>query len=56
MWRQNPIRRLLVIEEGRRASSGFNPAALISLVLDVLLQLSCNCNQSDSLILLKCRL
>lgn len=41
---------------GEERSSGSNPAALISLVLAVLLQLSCNCNQSDSLILLKCRL
>lgn len=51
IWRPNPMKRLLVIEEGRRGA-----AALISLVLDVLLLLSCNCNQSDSLILLKCRL
>lgn len=46
------LRRLLVGGEGRRAK----PAALISLVLDVLLLLSCNCSQSDSLILFLCRL
>lgn len=45
IWRQNPIKRLVVIEEGRRERE---PAALISLVLDVLVLLSCNCNQSDS--------